>query len=63
VSSRDSKKPPHIELNEEDDGWDNMSAYAKFMKCTGDCCGCLRTWIPCIFCICINYPYQQVYFI
>lgn len=37
-----------------------MSAYAKCQYCTGEICGFLRTWIPCVFCFCVSYPYQQI---
>lgn len=37
-----------------------MPFYGKCMHCWGECCGCLRTWIPCIFCCCVQYPYKTV---
>jgi regulator of protease activity HflC (stomatin/prohibitin superfamily) len=37
-----------------------MSAYASCQYCLGEGCGFFRTWIPCVFCFCVNYPYQQI---
>jgi len=30
------------------------------MHCWGECCGCLRTWMPCICCCFVDYPYKIV---
>ncbi|KAL4446010.1 hypothetical protein ABPG74_011002 [Tetrahymena malaccensis] len=54
------RKIPHLVIKEGDEGWDQMTGYAKCQKYFGDCCGCLRTWIPCVFCCCVEYPYMQV---
>lgn len=37
-----------------------MIAYAKCQYCCGECWGFFRTWVPCIFCLCVEYPYQEV---
>lgn len=37
-----------------------MSNYATCQKCLGDYCGFFRTWMPCIFCLCVDYPYLSV---
>jgi len=34
-----------------------MSAYVKFVKILGECCGCFRAWCPCICCCFFQYPY------
>jgi len=26
----------------------------------GECCGCMRTWLPCICCCFVDYPYKIV---
>lgn len=54
------RKQPHLDIVEGDEGWDTMNSFAKCQKHLGDCCGCCRTWVPCIFCMCVEYPYQQV---
>ena len=37
-----------------------MPFYGKCMECWGECCGCMRTWAPCICCCCVEYPYKTV---
>lgn len=53
-------KPKHIYLPEEDAEEQDVPCYGKCMDIWGECCGCLRTWIPCIFCCCVDYPYKIV---
>jgi len=59
---RDPKyiRPPFLEIALDEDDSKDDTAYVKFVSCLGDCCGCLRTWCPCIFCICVAYPYLQI---
>ncbi|KRX09906.1 hypothetical protein PPERSA_05298 [Pseudocohnilembus persalinus] len=51
-------RPVHLEIKENDEDNKDQNCYTSWMKCLGDCFGCLRTWIPC--CCCVDYPYQMV---
>lgn len=53
-------KPKHITLPEEDQDDADVPTYGKCMHAWGECCGCMRTWAPCICCCCVDYPYQIV---
>ncbi|CAK91706.1 unnamed protein product (macronuclear) [Paramecium tetraurelia] len=59
MNAHSRRKIAHLEVPEFQDN-QTMIAYAKCQYCLGECFGCLRTWIPCIFCMCVNYPYQEV---
>ena len=37
-----------------------VPCYGQCMECWGVCCGCMRTWAPCICCCCMEYPYKTV---
>ncbi len=37
-----------------------MPFYGSCLTCWGVCCGYCRTWCPCVFCCCVEYPYQIV---
>jgi len=60
AAAKQATKIPHLEILEGDEGWESMSSYGKCQKQLGDCCGCFRTWLPCVFCCCVEYPYLQV---
>ena len=53
-------KPKHIVLPEVDHAEGEIPTYGKCMDCWGEVCGCLRTWLPCICCCFVDYPYQIV---
>ena len=54
------KKVRHIDLPLEDKDDENVPCYGSCMNFWGDCCGCMRTWAPCICCCFMEYPYQIV---
>ncbi len=53
-------KPKHIVLPESDEHNTEIPCYGKCMHCWGECCGCMRTWAPCICCCFVEYPYKIV---
>ena len=55
-----SEKPKHLVIPEDQEKDLDMSCYANYQKCLGDICGFFRTWVPCIFCCFVDYPYQQI---
>ena len=54
------EKPKHIFLPAQDDNDEEIPFYGRCMDCWGECCGCMRTWAPCICCCFVQYPYQVV---
>lgn len=53
-------KPKHIVLPESDENNSETPFYGNCMHCWGTCCGCMRTWAPCICCCFVDYPYKIV---
>ena len=53
-------KPKHIDLPAEDIYDDDIYCYGKCCDCCGVVCGCLRTWLPCICCCFVDYPYKTI---
>ncbi|EGR26930.1 spfh domain band 7 family protein [Ichthyophthirius multifiliis] len=53
-------KPLHLDIPQNMEIDSDMSCYAKYQQKLGDFCGFFRTWIPCLFCCCLDYPYQQI---
>jgi erythrocyte band 7 integral membrane protein len=53
-------KPKHIQLPEVDQEHADMPSYGKCLHCWGECCGFLRTWMPCLCCCFVEYPYKTV---
>jgi hypothetical protein len=51
-----SKKYPYEEYVDSEAQYEE-GCYVSCRKNLGDFCGCLRTWIPCVFCLCVEYPY------
>lgn len=58
---KDTKlKPAHIILPVEDNDDTDIPVYGKCMDGWGECCGCMRTWAPCICCCFVDYPYKII---
>jgi erythrocyte band 7 integral membrane protein len=43
-----------------EDHLDQYGFYGSFIYNCGECCGFLRTWMPCVCCCFMDYPYQKI---
>jgi erythrocyte band 7 integral membrane protein len=47
-------------LNNSESSDEPTTCYQSTIQCCGQCLGFLRTWLPCVCCCFISYPYQEI---